>query len=200
MQLLTNRYIWIGLFFFVIVYFYLTIRDFFKIISIVNTRNKLSNYLKILEPEYMKMKEFEPYPSNSSDYLNMLIEKNNKSEIYSKMVALDPEISDIIPFLSFNYGLSFDKDSATNISNAAKISRNLLDLEGQTRFDFIKNRNPIYTLRCIFLLPTTLLSFFGINITNIKAKNLLSFIAWFFLTITKLFSEDIKNFIIKLLG
>lgn len=119
--------------------------------------------------------------------------------IINKLVLEMPRVKEI-PKLWWVYNpLSLDKSNYENYINANYLLRNMVEIESQIRFDYRKSFNPLNTFIFILSAPSKILSFLGLTIQGGAAKIWINLFTWVIGFLLRMFSDEIKSFIIELI-
>ncbi|EDP68604.1 hypothetical protein CAT7_05039 [Carnobacterium sp. AT7] len=177
-------------------YLYQIITTFFKISRIENILKQLQGFIDnceniLNENEYVSnyRNDFTYYYENSKS----LLEEKSDKDLYINTLSISPQIRELIPDLSMN-SLSYNNNLFENFQAAKFIRNELFMVESETRFDLKKRYNPLFILKIILKLPSSILTHIGFD-AKTTSKNLINMIFWLITFLTSLFSSEIKSLI-----
>lgn len=190
--------VFIGLF--IIMYVFGIIRAVLRLGSLEKLLNKIDLNLNLIATAIDKnMPNRGGWNYNYNDEVDSFLQKAPQKEYLGILISLKPEIKE---FLSSNYHcarISYNKSSIDNYENLLSTYNDLLMESNHLALDVKHSLNPKFTVKNLFLLPSTLLSLVGISFEKTTAANLFSSITWIAGFIIKNYGDAIKTTIGELL-
>lgn len=158
--------------------------------------SKISDTLDELKP---LNEELSALDYNSGAFFTIQQKMQKQSEIKHKYNAIIcSNIAPLIPHLKSlsikHHYFSFSNEPDHNETEFKELWVELSNLNTQQEYDFFRSINPKLILERIFLIPKSILNYFGISL-NFNTSKIISLVVW----LIAFFSSEIKAFIIYLL-
>ncbi|MDE8208502.1 hypothetical protein PT115_03415 [Erysipelothrix rhusiopathiae] len=185
---------------FIVLYVFLTCETVIKNIIyrkridfIISKISDTSDELKPLSEELSAL------DYNSGAFFTIQQKMQKQSEIKHKYNAIIcSNIAPLIPHLKSlsikHHYISISNEPAHNETEFKELWVELINLNTQQEYDFFRSINPKLILERIFLIPKSILNYFGISL-NFNTSKIFSLVVW----LITFFSSEIKAFIIYLL-
>lgn len=181
-------------------YFFLTCKT---IINNIIYRKKIdlimSEIFDILDECEPLNDELSAIDNNSGAFFTFQQKMQKQNEIKHKINAIIcSNIAPLIPHLKSlsikHHYISFSNKPAHNEIEFKNLCVELGNLDTQLEYDFFRSIKPNLILERIFLIPKSILNYFGISL-NFNTSKIISLVVW----LVTFFSSEIKSFIIYLL-
>lgn len=181
-------------------YFFLTCKTIIKNIiyrkRIDFIMSKISDILDELKPLNEELSALDNNSEAFFTYQQKMKKENEFRHKFSDIICSN--IVPIIPHLKSlsikHHYISCSNEPAHNETEFKELCVELVNLDTLLEYDFFRSINPKLILERIFLIPKSILNYFGISL-NFNTSKIISLVVW----LITFFSSEIKAFIIYLL-
>lgn len=118
--------------------------------------------------------------------------------IRENLVSKMPQIKEVIPYGAFYNDLNYTSSDETLYSNSWILYNSLVKENDSLNYHYFKFLNPVTPIKKVFLLPSVILSWFGINL-NTFASRVVSLLIYIFTWIMNQYGEFIINLVKELI-